>query len=743
MERVRRLRWWMVFLAILTCMFAAVLFMAFHQGPPSISSLDQLAQAKNVAELTKLLDVQPRKGHNPFSIIQTGGAYGVGRNGWHALPLKGPGPEEYVVISTALTSEDTGELVFQRVGEKLRFVPEANDFGIKLIRHDFDLIFDVPTKRAKLVDKLRLSNSQGLAGTFLFRMCPQYIVSSITNSKNQPVAFQEAGGVVSTIKPDREDTYTIKYGALVNQPDYSGSISETEATLSNDYWYPMVARQPVPYDITIRCPAKWVAVGQGDLIEESVKGTEKISRYKMDMPCVFYSVSAGPFKKFSQKINGRTYSCWSAVMTEDQMKAQTEFYAPIIEFYNRFYPFPFKGYGAIDSAVYGGGALEAYSFTTWGHGALPGEDAHEPAHSWWGGVVNNTYLSSFWNESFAVFADGMFHRGAAIGRAEERKLAFINDGNGNPAYSIIPIAESGAEVGGLGSALGYGKGAQVLQMLEVLLGTERITAAMQAWAKKFHGKASDWADFEKVVSDLNPNLKLKSFFDDWIRKPGYADLKVTDVQIQSNQVMMNVGFNGPTFRIPLEVMLQFADGKRRFAMIDLKKPGKVTIQCGARPVLVSVDPWRRVLRKIAPDESPVSISRLMRTMPRINDAKHPDYLAGQGRQGKDGVGTTDPAGKFIVGHPSTMPLLAKLCEKVGFKVSGNKLTYDGTTIDLNHGAALAVVDLGGGKRCLIGLGKTRVSPGTARARLALTDDLGRFLRGVTEPKTAGNLVFRP
>jgi len=75
-------------------------------------------------------------------------------------------------------------------------------------------------------------------------------------------------------------------------------------------------------------------------------------------------------------------------------------------------------------------------------------------------------------------------------------------------------------------------------------------------------------------------------------------------------------------------------------------------------------------------------------------------------------------------------------------VSGNNLTYDGTTIDLNNGCALAVVDLGEGKNCVIGLGKTRVAPDLGRARLALTDNLGRFLRGKTDPKTSGFLTFK-
>jgi hypothetical protein len=721
-------------------MLAAVLILLHRSSAPSIEELDRLAQKRDVAGLEKYLESVPSR--SPFAILKTNGAYEVGRLGWHALPLKSPDGLEYVVFSTPMTSEDTGELVFARVGDSLRFVPETEGFGIKLIRHDFDLKFDIPTKTATLVDKLKLKPSDSVGHNFQFRMSPQYIVSSITNAAGENLAFAEAGGVVATIKPLKEDTYTIHYSAKVDLPNYAGSISEKEASLTNDYWYPLVARQPVPYDLTIHAPAKWIPVGQGEAIEEKVTATEHMIKYRMDLPCVYYSVTAGPFVQYRQEIHGKWYSCWSAVLTHDQLEAQTEFYAPIIEFYSRFCPFPFTGYGAVDSAVYGGGALEAYSFTTWGHGSLPFEDAHEPSHTWWGGVINNSYLGSFWNESFAVFSDGMYHRGAAIGNAKERSLAFIQEGNGNESYNQASIAQSGADIGGIGSSLGYGKGSQVLQMLEQLLGTEKMVATMQEWIKKSRGTISDWGDYESVVTKLNPDKDIQTFFDDWIRKPGYADLKVSNVQFAGDHVGMDVAFNGASYRVPLEVMLQFEGGARTFATIDLKGPGPVSVPCSSKPVLVSVDPWRRILRKISSNETPTEIKTVMEGMSRINDPAHSDYLGNFGKGGGNEDVPKDLDGKFIVGNPASLPIMESLCEKVGFKVTGEKLTYDGTTIDLNHGCAIAVVDLGDGKRCMIGLGKTRVAPDTGHARLALTDDLGRFLRGKTDPKTQGNLTFK-
>lgn len=723
-------------------MLSALLVAVFQTSAPTIEHLDRLAQARDVEGLSRFMIPLAPGVRNPLDVVRTNGAYEVGRFGWHAYALKGQGTGDYVVIGTPLTSEDIGERVFERDGDRLRYVPETESFGIRLVRHHFDLKIDVPEKRATLVDALDLTNADGSTGTFLFRMSPNYIVSSIRNKADEPVPFAEASGVVLLNKPGGSDTYTISYSAIVDQPNYAGSIGEGEATLTNDYWYPMVARQATPYDITIHAPAGWRAIGQGDLKQSTSSGSERVVRYKMDVPCVFYSVSAAPFKCVTRTIDGRSFSCYSAQMTDAQMEAQDEFYAEIIGFYNReFGAFPFKGYGAVDSSVYGGGALEAYSFATWGHGSLPSEDAHEPSHTWWGGIIDNTYLGSFWNESFAVFSEGLYHRNAPVGNDSERQLAFVSDANANDSYNFAPIWNCGADAGGVAGTLGYGKGSQVLQMLETLLGTDRMVATMRQWVTQDRGHDVDWADYEAVVESMYPELGPKSFFDDWLRRPGFADLRVSDVAYDSGHVRMSVGFNGPSFRIPLEVMLQDAEGKRSYAMIDLKEPGTVSVPCAKKPVLVSVDRWRRILRKIGPDEEPVSLANLLPKLSRYTDPARPDELPGVGARPTVGA-PSDADGKFIVGRPETLPILGDLCRRVGFVVHGNELTYDGTTIDLNRGCAAAIVDLGGGRRCAIGLGRTLVTPDFGRARLALTDGLGRFLRGRTEPKTSGNLTFR-
>ena len=100
-------------------------------------------------------------------------------------------------------------------------------------------------------------------------------------------------------------------------------------------------------------------------------------------------------------------------------------------------------------------------------------------------------------------------------------------------------------------------------------------------------------------------------------------------------------------------------------------------------------------------------------------------------------GETAPAfiddlnGKFLIGHPDSMPQMKALCVKAGFSVNGDLLTFQGTTINLKSAAAVAIVDLGEGKHCAIGLGTCRMTPNLGHGFVGVVDELGRMLRGRT------------
>jgi len=713
---------------------ALLLAVVFPQTGPSLATLNDWARLRNATALRSALVPLPAGTPDPVAVLRTNGAYGVGEKGWRAEEANG-----WVVLTTPLTSQDVGDLVFRREGDKLRYIPETDSLGVKPLRHRIDLKFDLPGKRAILEDRMILE-AKG-TGPWLMRFSPNYRIASVTDGSGKAFEFFQLGGVAFfPVRPSGKFGLTIRYAGVVDLPKWAGSISNEEASLTNDYWYGMIARHPAPYDLRVEVPAGWTAVGQGERVSERVNGGVRETVFRMDLPVVYYSFAAGPYRSISARLNGNDYRMWSPRLPEARMKLQPELYRPIWEFFSaKFGKPPFRGYGALDSPAYGGGALEAYSYATWG-GGLPFEDAHEPAHTWWGGMINNTYLKSFWNESFAVYSDGLYMRNVPLGNVSERRRAYVSDSSPNSSYDRVAVAEGGAFAGPFASSLGYGKGAKVLQMMEQILGTDRMIRTMRTWVETHpKGEPGEWEDFERVANRIAPEANLEAFFRDWLRKPGTARLRVDRVGYESGDVVFQTRFEGEGFDMPLEVMVETPDGKRRTEIVRIKAGTVVRIPSATRPSVVRIDPFNVALRDKKPDERPVSIEPMLRSGRRVVDAKSPFALKLLQR----GVGASaipaDPNGQVIFGHPDTLPGMRGLLDKAGLKVTANQLTFDGTKVDLREGGALAVVELGEGKRCLVGIGTVDLDPNPGNARLMVFDRYGRMLRGRTDP---GGIAFR-
>lgn len=710
-----------------------------------ISKLDALAKARDVEGLSRYLDNSP--GRNPFRVLQTGGPYETGKYGWRAILLRMES-RSFVIFSTPLTSEDIGELLFEvSANSKLKYIPEDFDNGEQITSHEITASFDLANKAAKLSDKIQLDQIGPVTYPPMLRLGPNYRVTKVTGADGKDVAFLQGGGIVVFPGLNPRETLTLHYAGQVNRPGFAGSITDKEVILTNDYWYPMIARKPAPYTITATTPSDWSAVGQGGKLSETSSSSMKVTKYKMDLPVTYYSFSASRYTATTLSSGGKKFFVFSNSMSPEDAKLQTEFYPSIINYFDStIAPFPFGGYGAVVTPAYGGGALEAYSFATYGDGMLPSEEAHEPAHTWFGGIISNTYLHSLWNESFAVFCEGLYARNVPIGYQEERKRAFIQHPDIDPAFNVSPLNTASVFVGPAASSLGYGKGAYVLQMLENEMGTENLIKCMQEWIRVHpKNKGGEWEDFEAAVARVMKE-DWTWFFDQWVRKAGWVDFDVKGLAWNAGKLSGHIYFRSDPYIVKCEVLTQGSEGTK-LAMAQLSanlrdKDQKFVINCPVKPDLVSFDPWGRILRPIQEDEEPASISRRLENAKRYTDPQHRQYLKGMKTNGEMTTPPSDLNNTFIVGHPDTLPMLKPLCKKAGFEINGDALTYKGTTISLSKGAALAVVDLGNGKSCVIGLGQTRHRPTTGRANVAITDDLGRFLRGDTRPKTSGFLTFK-
>ena len=720
-------------------MLASLALFFLSQSAPSIKLLNLYAEKRNVAALDTFLSGPPRK-VDPFRVLATNGPYDGGRFGWTAVEMQTPDHRNLVVFSTPTTMQDTGELVFIRKGGKLIYIPEDDSEGVRIVHHRFHVTVEPSISELQAVDEMRLESNDNAASGFLFRLGPEYRVSKVTDLENNPLPFSQAGGVVA-MKSSHAPSFSLKvtYSGVVDKPNYGGSISKREASLSDDYWYPTIARQPATYEIDLRAPQPWTCLAQGNLVSEVDESNWHIAKYRMEVPVVYFTISAAPYTVVTTLIDGRKFRVYAVARAGKEFKNQADQYDPVLKFYeSKFGKYPFPQWGAVISTVYGSGALEAYSFATYGN-EVPGEDAHETAHTWFGGIVSNSYLHSLWNESFAVFCEGLYQREVPIGNTLERRLAFVSTPNLNADFEAATCSDSGVEIGSAASSLGYGKGSYVLQMLEAEIGTEKMLTAMKAFVDdRPKGRSAEWSDFEAAVAKTT-GASHKVFFDQWLRRTGWAKPKVSGVTLSGSSIVGKIDFDGPRYSIPMEAMIQYSDGMREFTTVDTSNP-TFCVATHGQPVLLSLDPWRRILRNIEQDEIPAMASGFSGKVFRDEAYKEYRPELGEGNSAAQFGGDLD--GAILIGHPDTFPAMRALCDKVGFKVNRNSLTYKGTTIQLNESAASAVIDLPSGKQCMIALGRSEVPPKSGRSRLFLCDRLGRFLRGETDPKTKGHLTFR-
>ena len=143
-------------------------------------SFDTLAARRDADALLGLSSSEVRAIPNVFRFLKGQGAYGVGRFGWRVEEASAPTTgTRYAVFTTRLTSEDIGEPVFEVADGKLaRFVPELEDLGVQIRRHDITATFVPGEKKALLVDRLSLTKNARAGRSFLFRMSPNiYIVN--------------------------------------------------------------------------------------------------------------------------------------------------------------------------------------------------------------------------------------------------------------------------------------------------------------------------------------------------------------------------------------------------------------------------------------------------------------------------------------------------------------------------------------------------------------------------------------
>ncbi len=489
-------------------------------------------------------------------------------------------------------------------------IPETETLGLRVRDHNLHVTLNIPKKTAQIMDTVQIERTAETVPAFgLLRLSHDFQVQSVVlggaESKTQ-VRFRQAGGVLAFAPPpEAKFVLTLRYAGRLDNKE-SDYIRDNEAVLCS-YWYPHIARLPATTTVSVTPPAGWTGVAQGEPTNETrTADGAKTATFRNEVPNCFFTLDVGRYILTSRQVKNRTLTVYQLHPDAELAKSCLDTLTAALDYYERnFAPFPFHRYGIVETNGAFSGALEAYSFATFGPNTLPDLLPHELAHTWWGGITPCTYTRSMWDEAFAEYSDDLFTRSRhpTAPRTspvypmptkllrERTKMA--------QDYAAVPIIHAFDTENNRHIAVGYEKGRQVLKRLEAQLGQETMLRCMRRFFNEHpKGEAAEWSEFEAAVNK-ETREDYHWFFAEWLERKGVPVLKLAHVSSrkegQEYIVEADVVQEGSPYRLQMPVLLETSEG--RPVLTTAQIDGATThlmLRSPAAPTRLRLDPQGEV-----------------------------------------------------------------------------------------------------------------------------------------------------
>jgi aminopeptidase N len=546
-------------------------------------------------------------GHKPNSLKWTTDEAGFFPLAWKAAALELPGrPGSFLLsIHDFHTCEGESDHLHPliktpggwKIGDE---IAETDHRGYRVRDHDLKVQYDLKARSAVITDKVLVEKTSQTGSPCILRLSADFKVTKVT-SQGRPFEVRFVPGAIVFEMPEQKVTLEMEYEGSVFHP-FSDYITDKESVLVS-YWYPHIGRLPAKHGVTATVPKGWTVVGQGDLKEKREEGDTVTFSYRNEIATCYFSLDAGPYTVTSREVGGRTFSVYLLRHNDDLAKRSLDRLEKCLPWFEeRFGPYPYKTYGLVQTLQPFGGALEAYSFSTYGPGSLPGALEHEVAHTWWGGIVPCTYTRTMWNESFASYSDGLFRRQTSS-TVPPKALSGMHQGRDGGRGSLrqfrVPMSQAWSTSVGSHGATGYGKGSLVLAMLEDLLGTADMVKAMRRYHDDHQpGEPGEWSEFERAVKRAT-GKDYGWFFRQWVERPGVPVVRLSGIQSRKKgaqwEVTGRIEQVGTPYRLSIPLLAKLKDGEAASVVEVRSAATSFRITAKSQPISLKLDPAGNIL----------------------------------------------------------------------------------------------------------------------------------------------------
>ncbi len=573
-------------------------------------------QAVNDSDLRRVEAVTASGVSNDYRWIKDWPASGPTSRRWRAAILQSPDgtPTDPVLlgISRPQVCQSTSDHLYRlqtdanvrRLGSE---IVETDPLGIRFSHHTAEVRFRPDVSTVDIIDRAQVHRCASPLSYAVFRLNEYYSISSI-EIDGVRITFKQSGGFVAIPALQRDKSLmTLRYRAIL--PSKGESYSTPSEAALTAYWLPHSARLPATSTITTLVPEDWRGIAPGRAVSSVVAGGLRRTTWQNDLPVSYISVAAGRYREYGTHKDGLTVSAWALRATPKQTERILETTANAIRWFSaRFGPFPYRRYTVVESSVFPYG-LEGYSFTICGSQTLPDIIPHEVSHTWWGGLLPNAYTRSLWNESLASYSERLYERQKRGSEAMESDSGAQYEGRNLPNDPPLDTANNAMHPGHY--AIGYKKGALVLEQLERYIGSERMLATLRAFlAARIPGTAVDWPDFVAALRKVN-GPEHGGFLDEWLRSSGlpeYALGTVTAVQKDGDYLISGTISTSSPVRWCLLPVVVRTSGEPVVANVRITGSEKTPFEICTKipPTEIELDPDGIALRKDGRVKQPIN-----------------------------------------------------------------------------------------------------------------------------------------
>jgi hypothetical protein len=493
-------------------------------------------------------------------------------------------------------------------------IPEDVAVPYEITHHDFKVKLNPSVPNAEFVTTSDIKKTSG-TGSVLMRMNDVYnLVSakfngqSIKTFMNRPLneirlsedasELVRAGGAILLTNPGNGGKLELTY---TGQIDIAGADKTTAGLmLFTSGWYPHIARGAATATTEITGPKDWLVRAVGDVVDQLPAAGEQtftnvVTKFSNKVPVGFYHLVGGPYRLAAETENrGRHFRAWHlSDGGKGRAMADVESAARAVSFFeDRYGTYPYKSYDIIDTPDFYG--IEAYSFTLLSPSITNWATSHEIGHTWFGGMVPNTYIKSIWNESLTQYIDSSVFK-----RNSDRSL-----NNGYASRNMpVALADSYLPHGPYGN-VGYYRGAYVLKMLENEIGEEAMTKSLNELVKQRTGKKTEWSDIARVF-DQASGKNLGWFFEQWVYGKQFPTLSITRAFSEAGPrggfvTTVDVAQSGTPkpFRNKFAVVLTGRGGERVHVVALNQLSQTYYLESTDRPSRVTLDPFGYTLANV-------------------------------------------------------------------------------------------------------------------------------------------------